>query len=97
MLRDEFRKYGFTARRTQQYCGNTGDASDVIVEELPWLHLECKNTEKKDFLNWWAQATRDAGASDKIPVVAHKRNREPWMVFMPLDFFLNLLSVYERP
>ena len=36
-----FREYGFNARRTSQYCGQTGDASDVIG--LPGIHVECKN------------------------------------------------------
>lgn len=89
MLRDMFRQYGFTARRTQQYCGNTGDASDVIVEELPRIHLESKCTEAKDFLNWIDQANRDCNG--KIPIVAHKRNRREWIAILPLDNLIDLL------
>ena len=33
-----FRDYGYSgARRTAQYCGNTGDASDVVG--LPGIHV----------------------------------------------------------
>lgn len=30
LLASKFREYGYDARRTAQYCGNTGDASDVV-------------------------------------------------------------------
>ena len=29
-LASKFREYGYDARRTAQYCGKTGDASDVV-------------------------------------------------------------------
>lgn len=43
-LADLFRKMGYAgARRTAQYCGNTGDASDVVG--LPGIHVEAnRNT-----------------------------------------------------
>lgn len=43
-----FRDYGYSgARRTAQYCGNTGDASDVVG--LPGIHVEAKHQEKIDY------------------------------------------------
>lgn len=30
------------SRRTQQYAGNTGDASDVVSNSLPGVHIEVK-------------------------------------------------------
>lgn len=40
-----FRDYGYTgSRRTAQYCGNTGDASDVVG--LPGIHVEAKRDSK---------------------------------------------------
>lgn len=39
-----FRDQGYNARRTAQYCGNTGDASDVIG--LPGIHIEAKHQER---------------------------------------------------
>ena len=50
-----FRDYGFQARRTAQYCGNTGDASDVIG--LPGIHIEAKHQETMRLYDWMAQAT----------------------------------------
>ena len=47
LLASKFRDYGYTnSRRTAQYCGNTGDASDVIG--LPGIHCEAKAVEKMD-------------------------------------------------
>ena len=44
LLASRFREYGYEARRTAQYCGNTGDASDVIG--LPGIHCEAKHQER---------------------------------------------------
>ena len=43
-LARKLREYGYEARRTAQYCGNTGDASDVVG--LPYLHIEAKHVER---------------------------------------------------
>ena len=40
-LASRFREYGYDAKRTAQYCGNTGDAADVIG--LPGIHIEAKH------------------------------------------------------
>ena len=61
-----FREYGFNARRTSQYCGQTGDASDVIG--LPGIHVECKRCETTKIHEWMAQAKRDA-KPELIPAV----------------------------
>lgn len=89
-LRDVFRQHGYTARRTQQYCGNTGDASDVTVGQMPNIHWECKNTEAKNFLDWLSQAERDSHG--KIPIVAHKRNRKDWIAILRLDDLIALMG-----
>ena len=67
-----FREYGYEARRTAQYCGNTGDASDVVG--LNGLHIEAKHQEKMHLYDWIAQAKRDAKASGNLPAVFHKKN-----------------------
>ena len=38
------REQGYDCRRTSQYCGQTGDAADVVG--LPGLHIECKFVER---------------------------------------------------
>ena len=58
-LAAKFRGYGYKdSRRTAQYCGNTGDASDVVG--LPGLHIEAKHQERMYLYDWMAQAKHDA-------------------------------------
>ena len=90
-LASKFREYGYDdARRTAQYCGNTGDASDVIG--LPGIHVEAKHQEQMRLYEWIAQAKRDAAASDKevLPAVFHKKNNAEILVTMTLEDWFNL-------
>ncbi len=81
--RDCFREAGFLkARRTEQYAGNTGEASDVTIPEIPSVHIEVKNTEAKNFLDWLDQAERDTKENGKIPIVMHKRKNRDWIAIL---------------
>lgn len=82
------RSLGFDeARRTVQYCGNTGDADDVAGVE--GLHFEVKRCETTKIGEWTKQAARDCTDTNKVPVVAHRRNGEPWLITIPaIDFLL---------
>lgn len=83
-----FREYGFTdARRTAQYCGNTGDAADVVG--LPKIHVEAKHAERMRLYDWMAQAVRDAQPGE-IPAVFHKANGKGVLVTIPFDDFMRL-------
>jgi Holliday junction resolvase len=86
-LADFLRKRGWDARRGQQHSGSP-DSPDVI-SNLPGIHLECKRVEKGQIYDWLAQAKRDCG--EKVPVVAHKRNRQEWVAVLPLADLLNLI------
>jgi hypothetical protein len=91
-----FRDYGYTgARRTAQYCGNTGDASDVVG--LPLIHVEAKHAERMELYPWMAQAVRDAEANGKgeLPAVFHKKNNADILVTMRLDDWMNLYREFE--
>ena len=83
------RKHGFEARRTQQYCGNTGDASDV-TSNLPY-HIEVKHQERLEIDKWWEQATHDA--MGKTPILVFKKNRQKWRVVMDFEEFLELNKI----
>lgn len=83
-----FRDHGYEARRTAQYCGNTGDASDVIG--LPGIHVEAKHQEKMCLYDWMEQAKRDSASSDDMPVVFHKRNNHDILVTMQFNSFMKL-------
>lgn len=91
-----FREYGFSdARRTAQYCGNTGDASDVVG--LPGIHVEAKHQENMRLYDWIEQARRDAEANGKglLPAVFHKKNNHDILVTMYLDDWMAIFREYE--
>lgn len=90
LLASRFREYGYDARRTAQYCGNTGDASDVVG--LPGIHIEAKHQEQMRLYEWMAQAKRDAEAGGKnaLPAVFHKRNGAEILVTMEFEDWMNL-------
>jgi hypothetical protein len=95
-LAGKFRDYGYDdARRTQQYCGNTGDASDVVG--LPGIHVEAKHQETMRLYDWIAQAKRDAEAGGKgnLPAVFHKKNYAEILVTMRLEDWFNLYREWE--
>lgn len=76
LCRDE----GFNARRTAQYCGSSGEAADVVG--LPGVHVEVKRVESLNVERAMQQARRDAEKSGRVPIVAHRRNGEPWKITM---------------
>lgn len=94
-LAGRFRDYGYDARRTAQYCGNTGDASDVVG--LPGIHIEAKHQETMRLYEWISQAKRDAEAGGKgnLPAVFHKKNYAEILVTMTLDDWFNLYREWE--
>lgn len=92
-LASKFRDYGYDARRTNQYCGNTGDASDVVG--LPGLHIEAKHQEQMRLYEWMSQAKRDSEGTGKLPAVFHKKNNAEILVTMTLDDFMNLYREWE--
>lgn len=95
-LASKLREYGYdSARRTAQYCGNTGDASDVVG--LPYLHIEAKHQERMQLYDWMAQAKRDAAAGGQglLPTVFHKKNNCEILVTMELDDFMKIYTEFE--
>lgn len=60
---------GYDCRRTAQYCGNTGDASDVVG--LEGIHQEVKRVEALNVHEAVAQAVRDSKDSGKSALYPH--------------------------
>jgi len=88
-LAHEFEKYGYDARRGQQFCGLEGNA-DVVG--LPGLHIECKRDERTQsmaLIMAMNQSVKDA-RNGEIPIVAHRKNRGRWMVTLELDAFMGV-------
>lgn len=87
-LANKLKEHGFTARRTQQFCGKAGDA-DVDCVELSSYHIECKRVERLNIDQAMTQALNDC--HDKTPTVFHRRNHKPWMVTMFLEDWIKLV------
>lgn len=93
-LAGRLREHGYTdCRRTAQYCGNTGDASDVIG--LPNIHIEAKHQETMRLYDWVAQAKRDANGNGRIPAVFHRKNNAEILVTMEFDDWMTIYKEYE--
>lgn len=73
------------ARRSAQYCGNTGDAPDITG--VDGLHIECKRAEQVRDEVFLQQAERDARKGE-IPVVMYRRNGEKWKASLRLELFM---------
>lgn len=86
------RENGYDCRRTAQYCGNTGDAADVVG--LPGIHVEVKRVERLDLAGAMGQSTHDAQPGE-IPIVAHRRNNAQWMVTMRATDWFDFLRAWE--
>lgn len=84
------------ARRTAQYCGNTGDASDVVG--LPGVHQEVKRVERLNVDEAMAQAIHDAkmAGNGDLPIVAHRKNGRPWLVTMVAEDWLKLYDEWSE-
>ena len=82
------RDRGHFARRGQQYAG--GNDSPDVVTDLP-LHFEVKRVQRLNIVDAIKQAVQDAPAG-KAPVVAHRRNREPWLITLRADDFFTLIE-----
>ena len=77
-----------TARRGQQYSG--GGSSPDVVHDIDGVHFEVKRTELLRLHESVAQAKRDAGGS--LPIVAHRRNREKWLLIFEADRLMELVG-----
>ena len=91
-LAHELEKWGYEARRGQQFCGLNGEPDVIGVEGL---HIECKRVEKLNIEQALRQSERDARPSE-IPVVFHRRNREEWKATLRLDDFMELWNEATR-
>lgn len=94
-LASKLRDYGYDTRRTAQYCGNTGDASDVVG--LKGIHIEAKHQERIQIYDWMAQAIHDSAENGKgdIPAVFFRKNNAETLVCVRLDDFMKLYREYE--
>ncbi|WP_314315176.1 hypothetical protein [Negativicoccus succinicivorans] len=82
------RSNGWEVRRTAQYCGNTGEAADVIG--LPGVHVEVKRVERLNIDDAMSQARRDSEKSGRVPIVAHRKNNCEWLITMSAEDWFDM-------
>ncbi len=87
------RERGYDTRRTAQFCGNTGQADDVIG--LPGIHIEVKRVEKLNVQEAMQQAIHDSIPDKKIPIVAHRKNNCEWFVTMRAKDWFKLYREWD--
>lgn len=88
LFRDVLRMAGYDAIRGQQYKG-AGDSPDIICSSLP-IHWEVKIGNSHSLSAAFRQASDQC--ADRVPVVASKRDRQPWMVCLRADDFFKLIA-----
>lgn len=81
---------GYPAHRNDQREGGGFDNPDVSAEGLEAWHVEVKRVERLNIGEAMQQAERDAAG--KNPIVAHRKNRQPWLVTMHLTDWLRLIG-----
>lgn len=78
---------GFDSHRNdQRRPGGGHDNPDVSSKGLENLHFEVKRVEHLNISQAMAQAIADAAG--RVPIVAHRKNRQEWLVTMRLTDFL---------
>ena len=88
--------HGIPAHRNDQRFIGGVDRPDVYAEVcgIP-LHVECNRQERLRLSEAVAQAVRDANGH-ALPVVAHRSNRQPWLVTARLEDVLQLWDDMKR-
>lgn len=72
-----------------------GEVPDIVG--LPGVHIEVKRVERLNIPEAMHQAIRDAEKfQDGVPALFHRKNREPWLVTMRLDDWLELYEKSEK-
>lgn len=85
-LVEVLRRYGLEGVQPGEAV-SYGSTPDIIG--LPEIHVECKRSEQLRLSEWMEQAERDAERfGDGVPIVFHRKSREPWHITMRLDDFM---------
>lgn len=87
----KLQEYGYDARRGQQYKGGS-DSPDVVG--LDGVHIEVKRVEHLRLYDAMAQSIRDAG--EELPIVAHRKNGERWLVTVTFPDFMKLYEGWKN-
>ena len=94
LWRDVCRAQGFNAERGGQLYQRGSVIADVIG--LPYLHQEVKAVERLNLRKALEQSAKDSKdeGQGNMPMVAHKMNRQPWVVSMYAQDWFRLYKGY---
>lgn len=87
------RVYGFEAQRTP-LSGAIDFMKGDITTNAPFF-IECKNTEKTKFLEWYKKAEDQAGI--KTPIIVWTSNRQDIYVFLKFTEFMDMITHAIHP
>lgn len=86
-LAAKLREYGYAINRGGSL--SFGEVPDLVG--LPGVHIEVKRVERLNVPEAMQQAIRDAESfKDGVPALFHRRNRQPWLVTLRLEDFMQL-------
>ena len=81
------REYGYDMERGGSL--SFGEVPDLVG--LPGVHIECKRVERLNVPAAMQQAVKDSQQfRDGMPALFHRRNRQPWLVTIRLEDFMQL-------
>lgn len=92
MWRDVCRAEGYDAARGCQLFQKGSEIADVVG--LPGIHQEVKFCEKLSLRDWVNQSAADARGNE-LPIVAHKKSREGWLVTMRAADWFTIYREWE--
>jgi len=78
--------YGFTAERTQQFCGKGSDSADVR-SNIPGLYIESKRYaddvhNKHTMIHSWLEQAKIDAKGKATPVVFVRSDRQEWFAYL---------------
>ena len=81
------REYGYDMERGGSL--SFGEVPDLVG--LPGVHIEVKRVERLNVPEAMQQAVKDSQRfRDGMPALFHRRNRQPWLVTIRLEDFMQL-------
>ena len=91
-LASVLREYGYDMQRGGSL--SFGEVPDLVG--LPGVHIECKRVERLNVPEAMRQAVKDSQRfKDGMPALFHRRNRQPWLVTIRLEDFMQLYQGKE--
>lgn len=91
--RDFLRAWGIQAKRGQQHAGGT-ESPDVASELDYFVHWEVKRVENLSVHKAMEQSACES-SPEQIPVVAHRKNRTPWLCTVRAEDLVKLLLIAQ--